>query len=172
MHRTPSVGATRKGRAGGRGGTRETFGYSTPIRIATWNCGGLLSVAMSICKDFGYDILGITETHGWNRTGLDTFCAWTSAGQYAKCCCSASNQQQNHFFGDVPGPKHRQAGLEQNALELQYIAIYNSNPVLEWPQRLHSGLECSAMIAINHDCIVPESENRIQLYSLYIAFFA
>ncbi len=54
-------------------------------------------------------------------------------------------------------------GLEQNALELQYIAICNSNPVLEWPQRLHRGLECSVIIAINHDCIVPESENRIQL---------
>ncbi len=40
------------------------------------------------------------------------------------------------------------AGLEQNTLDLQYIAICNPNPVLEWPRRLHSGLECSAMIAI------------------------
>ncbi len=36
------------------------------------------------------------------RHGLDTSCAWTSAEQTAKCYCSASNQQQNHFFGDVP----------------------------------------------------------------------
>ncbi len=56
-----------------------------------------------------------------------------------------------------------QAGLEQNTLDLQNIAICNPNPVLEWPERLRSGLECNAMISINHDCIVPESENRIQL---------
>ncbi len=61
-------------------------------------------------------------------------------------------------------------GLEQNTLDLQYIAICNPNPVLEWPQRLHSGLECSAMIAINHDCIVPESEKRIQLLSVRCVF--
>ncbi len=61
-------------------------------------------------------------------------------------------------------------GLEQSALELQYIAIRNSNPVLEWPLRLHSGLECSAMIAINHDCIIPESENRIQLIPVRCRF--
>ncbi len=62
------------------------------------------------------------------------------------------------------------SGLEQNALESQYIAICSSNPVLEWPQRLHSGLKCSAMIAINHDCIVPESEDRIQLIPVRCIF--
>ncbi len=62
------------------------------------------------------------------------------------------------------------SGLEQNSFELQYISICNSNPVLEWPQRLHSGLECSAMIAINQDCIVPESENRIQLITVRCVF--
>ncbi len=70
----------------------------------------------------------------------------------------------------VPGAGVPWTGLEQNALELQYIAICNSNPVLEWPQRLHSGLECSVMIAINHDCIVPESENRIQLVPVSLRF--
>ncbi len=46
----------------------------------------------------------------------------------------------------------------------------NPNPVLDWPQRLHSGLECTTMIAINHDCIVPESENRIQLIPVRCVF--
>ncbi len=74
-----------------------------------------------------------------------------------------ANGKEKLHDGAVPG-------LEQNALELQYIAICNSNPVLKWPQRLHSGLECSVMIAINHDCIVPESENRIQLIAVRCVF--
>ncbi len=61
-------------------------------------------------------------------------------------------------------------GLEQNTLRLQYIAICSPNPLLKWPQILHNGLECSAMIAINHDCIDPESENRIQLIAVRCVF--
>ncbi len=51
---SPSVAARRrdpKGACRRQSSTRETFGYSTPIRIAAWNCGGLSNVTMSICKD-------------------------------------------------------------------------------------------------------------------------
>ncbi len=71
---TPSVaarGGTRKGTTGGRKGAGEATSFSTPICFATWNCCGLSNVTMSRCKDLGFDILALTETHGW--------CADTSA---------------------------------------------------------------------------------------------
>ncbi len=62
-----------------------------------------------------------------------------------------------------------EAGLEQNILDLQYIAILNPNPVLEWPQRLHSGLKCSAMIAIMIALFL-RAKKRIQLLSVRCVF--
>ncbi len=62
---------TREGTTGGREGSIEATSFSTPLRFATWNCCGLSNVTVSQCKDMGFDILALTETHGW--------CADTSA---------------------------------------------------------------------------------------------
>ncbi len=50
-----------------------------------------------------------------------------------------------------------------------YVAIFNPNPVLEWPQILHSGLECSAMIAIMIALFL-RAKKRIQLLSVRCVF--
>ncbi len=40
-------------------------GGSSELRIEAWNCGGLSNVTMTMCKDLGFDILALSETHKW-----------------------------------------------------------------------------------------------------------
>ena len=119
-------GATRKGRAGGREGTRETFGYSTPIRIATWNCGGLSNVTMSICKDLGYDILGITETHGWNRDPHALYSERPPPGdKYSGCCIALSpHARRAVMHSGTVGSRIVFARLRGRPFNLFLICIY------------------------------------------------
>ena len=37
--------------------------FSSLLRIATWNCGGLTFPQQQFCAELGYDVLAITETH-------------------------------------------------------------------------------------------------------------
>ncbi len=55
--------APRKGGPRRQQSARETIGFSTRFRIATWNCADLSNFTMKICKEMEFGILGITETH-------------------------------------------------------------------------------------------------------------
>ena len=35
----------------------------SPLRLATWNCGGLSFTHRELCRELNYDILSLTEIH-------------------------------------------------------------------------------------------------------------
>ena len=37
--------------------------FAQTIKIGTWNCGGLTFTTQELCRDLGYDVLVLTETH-------------------------------------------------------------------------------------------------------------
>ena len=37
--------------------------FAETIRVGTWNCGGLKFTTQELCRDLGYDVLVLTETH-------------------------------------------------------------------------------------------------------------
>ncbi len=53
---------------GGREDARGAVCYTSQLRIGAWNCGGFSDVTMTMCKDLGFDILALPETHGTRPT--------------------------------------------------------------------------------------------------------
>ncbi len=58
--------ASQKRSTGGSEGVSEAEISSANLRIGTWNCGGLSNLTMKLCRNLKFDILALTETHGWN----------------------------------------------------------------------------------------------------------
>ncbi len=48
---------------GGREDARGAVCYTSQLHIGAWNCGGLSNATMTMCKDIGFDILALSETH-------------------------------------------------------------------------------------------------------------
>ena len=43
--------------------TKPSIKIGSPLKLATWNCGGLSFTQRELCRELNYNILALTETH-------------------------------------------------------------------------------------------------------------
>ncbi len=85
--------APQKRRSGGSKDARDVIGLSIRLRIALWNCASLSNFTIRSCKELGFDMLGLTETHGWHADPTAMYLEQPTAGdKYAGCCISLSER--------------------------------------------------------------------------------